>query len=147
GVRARADGWFATEDGGAHMVLAKPKGQALRGDDARAFVRDARAAVEVVREKHPSVQIAITGPHASAAPSEWFIRSGLAVAGALSLLLACAAFPLVARRLRALFAIVPALLLGALWTTGIAAAWPGGVSAIAVAFGSVVLGVGFDTGV
>lgn len=147
GVRARADGWFATEDGTAHLVLAKPRGQALRGEDARAFMTDARAAVAAATHGRPAVTVSITGPHAAAEATERMIRGDLELASALSLGLACAAFVLVSRRLRALAAIVPALLLGALWTTAVAAAWPGGVSAIAVAFGSVVLGVGFDTGV
>lgn len=147
GVRARADGWFATDDGTAHLVLAKPRGQALRGADARAFMDDARAAVARVESDHPQITVAITGPHAAAEATERMIRGDLEVASALSLGLACAAFALVARRLRALLAIVPALLVGAVWTTALAAMWPGGVSAIAAAFGSVVLGVGFDTGV
>ncbi len=147
GVRARPDGWFATDDGSAHLVLAKPRGQALRGSDARAFMEDARASVARTRAEHPGVTVAITGPHAAAEATERMIRGDLETASVLSLVLACAAFALVARRLRALLAIVPALLVGALWTTALAALWPGGVSAIAAAFGSVVLGVGFDTGV
>jgi len=147
GVRARADGWFATDDGLAYLVLAKPKGQALRGQDARAFMEDARAARAEVEAKHPGVTISIAGPHATAEATERMIRGDLEWSGALSLILACGAFALVARRMRALVAIVPALLIGGLWTTALAALWPGGVSAIAVAFGSVVLGVGFDTGV
>jgi predicted RND superfamily exporter protein len=147
GVRARSDGWFATEDGLAFLVLAKPKGQALRGEDAHAFMDDARSAVREVTAAHPGVKVSITGPHATAEATEKMIRGDLEWSGALSLGLACAAFGLVTRRVRALAAIVPALLVGGLWTTALAALWPGGVSAIAVAFGSVVLGVGFDTGV
>jgi hypothetical protein len=48
---------------------------------------------------------------------------------------------------RALAAILPPLALGTLWTASLAIFWPGGISAIAVAFTSVVVGVGFDTGV
>ncbi|MCA9625938.1 MAG: MMPL family transporter, partial [Myxococcales bacterium] len=51
------------------------------------------------------------------------------------------------RRLRALLAVMPPLLLGSLWTAALASLMPGGLSAIAVAFMSVVIGVGVDTGV
>src|SRR5206468_2966313 len=71
----------------------------------------------------------------------------LARSGALALALASAAFVLIFGRARALAAVMPPLVLGTLWTAGLAAALPGGLSAIAVAFTSVVVGVGVDTGV
>ena len=51
------------------------------------------------------------------------------------------------RRVRALVAVMPPLVLGTAWTAGLATIFPGGLSAIAVAFMSVVVGVGVDTGV
>jgi len=75
------------------------------------------------------------------------LRRDLSVSASLSLLLASGAFLAIFRRIRSLLAIVPALAIGTLWTTALAASIPGGVSAISVAFISVVVGVGMDTGV
>ena len=65
----------------------------------------------------------------------------------LATVLAAAAFALTFRRVRALLAVLPPLVLGTVWTAGFATIFPGGLSAIAVAFMSVVIGVGVDTGV
>ncbi|HTJ83757.1 MAG TPA: MMPL family transporter, partial [Polyangiaceae bacterium] len=147
GVRARSDGYFATDDGRAHVVLVKAKGQALRGDDAKAFVGDVDATLAPIRAAHPGVTLGVTGPHAVAAEMESMLRRDLTYSGTISMVLASLAFAAVFRRIRALLAVAPPLALGTLWTAALAAFWPGGISAIAVAFTSVVVGVGFDTGV
>jgi hypothetical protein len=147
GVNTRGDGFFATDDGSSHLVVVKPKGQALRGAEAAAFTADVEAVLEKTRATHPSVTLGITGPHVVAAQMESLLRADLTRSGVLSSVLASIAFALVFRRVRALFAILPPLALGTLWTAALAAFWPGGISAIAVAFTSVVVGVGFDTGV
>ncbi|WP_438024508.1 MMPL family transporter [Sorangium sp. So ce233] len=147
GVRTQADGAFATDDGKVHLVLVQPAGQALRGADARAFVADANAALAPIRAAHPDITLGLTGGHAIAAATEEMLTRDLAVSGSLSMLLASAVFALLFRRLRALAAVMPPLVLGTVWTAGLATALPGGLSAIAVAFMSVVVGVGVDTGV
>lgn len=147
GVSTRTDGFFATEDGSSHLVVVKPKGQALRGAEARAFTDDIDDVLARVRAAHPSVTAGVTGPHVVAAQMETLLRADLTRSGILSSVLASVAFALVFRRVRALLAILPPLALGTLWTAALAAFWPGGISAIAVAFTSVVVGVGFDTGV
>ncbi|AKT37085.1 MMPL family transporter [Chondromyces crocatus] len=147
GVRTRPDGAFATDDGRARLVLAQPKGQALRGDDARAFVEDAEAVMEDARVDHPGARIGLTGGHAIAAATEQMLNRDLAWSGTLSMLLASVVFALLFRRVRALLAVLPPLALGTLWTAALATVFPGGLSAIAVAFMSVVVGVGVDTGV
>ena len=147
GVATRADGFFANESGTSHLVIVKPKGQALRGAEAAAFSRDLETALTKVRGAHPSVTFGVTGPHVVAAQMETLLRADLTRSGVLSSVLASVAFALVFRRIRALVAILPPLALGTLWTAALAAFWPGGISAIAVAFTSVVVGVGFDTGV
>lgn len=147
GVKARTDGYFATDDGRAHLVVVKPKGQALRGKDAKAFVDAVERTLAERRKQHPSLKIRLTGPHAVAAGMETMLRRDLTLSGVLSMVLASLAFAVVFRRLRALVAITPPLALGTLWTGALAAFWPGGISAIAVAFTSIVVGVGFDTGV
>lgn len=146
-VRARSDGLFASNDGLAVLVVVKPKGQALRGADARAFTADVDAVLEDARRAHPGVKLGLSGPHAVAAAMESMIRSDITRAGILSFVLASGVFLLVFRRVRALLAIGPPLLLGTLWTAALASLWPTGISAIAMAFSSVVVGVGFDTGV
>ncbi|WP_437974660.1 MMPL family transporter [Sorangium sp. So ce295] len=147
GVRTQADGAFATDDGKVHLVLVQPAGQALRGADARAFVADANAVLGPIRAAHPGLTLGLTGGHAIAAATEAMLTRDLAISGSLSMLLASVVFALLFRRLRALAAVMPPLVLGTLWTAGLATALPGGLSAIAVAFMSVVVGVGVDTGV
>ncbi len=147
GVPARSDGFFANEDGSAHLVVLKSRGQALRGAEAKAFVADVDASLAAIRREHPEVRIGVTGPHSVAAEMEELLRADLTRSGIISTVLASLAFALVFRRARALLAILPPLALGTLWTAALASAWPGGISAIAVAFTSVVVGVGFDTGV
>lgn len=146
-LRARGDGLFASDDGRAVLVVVKPRGQALRGADARAFMTDVDAVLGAARAAHPTVRLDVTGPHAVAAAMEAMIRRDITRAGVLSFALASAVFLLVFRRARALLAIGPPLLLGTLWTAALASLWPTGISAIAMAFSSVVVGVGFDTGV
>jgi predicted RND superfamily exporter protein len=63
------------------------------------------------------------------------------------MILASLVFALLFRRVRALLAVLPPLVLGTIWTAGLATLFPGGLSAIAVAFMSVVVGVGVDSGV
>jgi hypothetical protein len=147
GVRTQADGAFATDDGAMHLVLAQPEGQALRGADARAFVGDANAVMAGVRAAHPKATLGLTGGHAIAEATERMLTRDLELSGSLSMFLASAVFALIFRRLRALAAVMPPLVLGTVWTAGLATILPGGLSAIAVAFMSVVVGVGVDTGV
>ena len=147
GLQAQADGSFATEDGRERLVLVRPAGQALRGDDARAFVADARGVLARARAANPGVRLGLTGGHAIAEATERMLIRDLTLSGSLSLLLAALAFAVTFPRLRALAAVMPPLVLGTLWTAGIAAILPAGLSTLAVAFMSVVVGVGVDTGV
>lgn len=147
GVRTQADGAFASDDGRMHLVLAAPKGQALRGKDAKAFVDDAESVLEPLRRSHPQMDLGITGGHAIAAATEVMLTADLSISGTLAMVLASAVFALIFRRSRALLAVMPPLVLGTVWTAGFASLLPGGLSAIAVAFMSVVVGVGVDTGV
>ena len=147
GVRTQPDGGFANDDGTMHLVLAQPKGQALRGVDARAFVDDAHAVMDPIGRAHPKVTLGLTGGHAIAAATEEMLNRDLTISGSLSITLASLVFALLFRRLRALAAVMPPLVVGTIWTAGLATLFPGGLSAIAVAFMSVVVGVGVDTGV
>ena len=99
-----------------------------------------------VLAKH-HVTVGVTGGHAiNVALQALFIRD-LAVSGTLSLVLASLTFLVTFRRARALVAVVPPLAIGTVWTMGLAALLPHGLSAISVAFAAVVVGVGVDTGV
>jgi predicted RND superfamily exporter protein len=147
GFLAQADGSFASDDGLARLVLIVPDGQALRGTDAKRFVSQTQAVIDDLASAHPDLRLGLTGGHAIAVATERMLVRDLAASSALSLALAALAFIAVFRRARALLAVMPPLLLGTVWTAGIAAALPGGLSAIAVAFMSVVIGVGVDTGV
>ncbi|MBI4954914.1 MAG: MMPL family transporter [Myxococcales bacterium] len=147
GVRSRDDGAFATDDGRARLVLLRVHGEALRGRDAHAFVDGANELLARARTAHPGLAFGLTGGHAIAVATESMLVADMTRSGTLSFLAAGAVFALVFRRVRALLAVMPPLLLGTLWTAGAATLLPGGISAIAVAFTSVVVGVGVDTGV
>ena len=145
GIRASPGGAFVADEGRARLVVAEPYGSAFSSSDARAVVDDVeRAMAEAAR---PGVTTELTGGHAVARATEQMLRRDLAVSGALSIALASLAFVVTFRRTRALVAVLPPLALGTLWTTGLAALLPAGLSAVAIAFAAVVVGVGVDTGV
>src|SRR5258708_1918339 len=145
GVRAAPGGVSVADEGRARLVVAEAHGSAFSSSDARAVVDDVeRAMAEAAR---PGVTTELTGGHAVARATEQMLRRDLAVSGALSIALASLAFVVTFRRTRALVAVLPPLALGTLWTTGLAALLPAGLSAVAIAFAAVVVGVGVDTGV
>jgi predicted RND superfamily exporter protein len=147
GLRTQSDGRFATDGGRMCLVLVKGRGQALTSADARAFADDTTRALAPIRAAHPDVEIGVTGGHAIAAATETMIKGDLVRSGPIATVLSSIVFVLLFRRIRALGAVLPPLLLGTLWTAALASILPGGLSAIAVAFTSVVVGVGVDTGV
>jgi len=147
GMRTQPNGTFSTDDGKMQLVLVQPQGQALRSADAKLFMLDVDAALDPVGRAHPKLTLGITGGHAIAAATEKMLTRDLVWSGTLSMVLAAGVFALIFRRVRALAAVMPPLVLGTAWTAGLAAFFPGGLSAIAVAFMSVVVGVGVDTGV
>ncbi len=140
-------GSLVADEGRARLVLIAVRGDALRGSEARGFVQAAGASLAAVRAAHPDVRFELTGGHAIAAATEAMIRRDLTVSGTASLVLAAVAFALVFRRVRALIAVLPPLLVGTVWTAALAGTLFDHVSGIAVAFVSVVVGVGMDTGV
>lgn len=140
-------GAFVGDAGRARLVIAEPRGSAFHGEDAEAFVRDAEAAMDAARARVPTVSMDLTGGHAIAHATASMLRRDMIVSSVLSTVLASLVFLATFRRMRALVAVLPPLGLGTLWTTGIATAFPAGLSAIATAFAAVVVGVGVDTGV
>lgn len=142
-----AGGALVADEGRARLILIAAAGDALRGAEARAFVDGVEQSLRPVRARFSDVRFELTGGHAIAAASEAMIKRDLAVSGTASLVLAALAFALTFRRLRALIAVMPPLVLGTAWTAALAATLFDRVSAIAVAFVSVVVGVGVDTGV
>jgi predicted RND superfamily exporter protein len=147
GLEVNQGGLFTADEGRARLVVAEPRGSAFDGAAALAFVNDARASMATVGARHPGVTTAMTGGHAIAVATADMLRRDMIVSGVLSTVLASLAFLLTFRRMRALLAVLPPLGLGTLWTTGLAALFPSGLSAIATAFAAVVIGVGVDTGV
>ncbi len=145
GAAASGGSTFVADGGRARLVVAQPRGSAFVSADAHALVEDVeRASAAAAR---PGVVTELAGGHAIALATEEMIRRDLEVSGTLSLVLASIAFVLTFRRARALAAVLPPLVLGTLWTTGLAALFPAGLSAVAIAFAAVVVGVGVDTGV
>lgn len=147
GLHPGPDGGFIADHGRARLVVAQPRGSAFVSDEAAAFVADANAAMAAAHAAHPGVRLSVTGGHAIAAATADMLSHDLIVSALLSTVLASLMFLVTFRRLRALVAVLPPLGLGTLWTTGIAALFPSGLSAIATAFAAVVIGVGVDTGV
>ncbi len=145
GVPFSSGGAFVADEGRARLVVAEPRGSAFESAAARALVEDVeRASREAGR---PGVTTELAGGHAIAWETEQMLRRDMEVSGTLSVVLASVAFVLTFRRVRALAAVLPPLALGTLWTTGLAALYPAGLNAVAVAFAAVVVGVGVDTGV
>ena len=145
GAGASGGSGFVADGGRARLVVAQPRGSAFVSADAHALVEDvenAEAAAAV-----PGVTMELAGGHAVAVGTEEMLKRDLEVSGTLSLVLASVAFVVTFRRARALAAVLPPLVLGTLWTTGLAALFPAGVSTVAIAFAAVVVGVGVDTGV
>lgn len=145
GIVLSSGGAFVADGGRARIVMAEPRGSAFTSDDARAVVNDVEGAMATAAR--PGVTAELSGGHAIARATEQMLRRDLEVSGTLSLALASIAFVVTFRRVRALAAVLPPLVLGTLWTTGIAALLPAGLSAVAIAFAAVVVGVGVDTGV
>jgi uncharacterized protein len=141
------DGAVVSDDGRAKLVTVEPRGNALTSADARGFVDEVEGSLGGVRARHPGATLRLTGGHALAAATERMLRRDLALSSALSLLLSSAVFLALFRRARALLAILPPLAAGTLVAASVAALFPHGISGIAVAFASVVIGVGMDTGV
>jgi predicted exporter len=145
GARARPGSAFEADGGRARLVLGVPRGSAFVSEQAQSVMRDVRGAIAEASE--PGVTAEVAGGHAIAVATEDMLRRDLTLSGTLSAVLASLAFLVTFRRARALAAVLPPLFLGTLWTTGLAALLPGGLSAVAIAFAAVVVGVGVDTGV
>ena len=148
GVPAWPGGAFVGDGGRARLVVAEPRGSAFVSADAQRLVEDVeRAKAAVAGAGIRTVTMELAGGHAIAWAIEGMLRRDLEVSGTLSAVFASIAFVLTFRRVRALVAVLPPLALGTLWTTGIAALLPSGLSAVAIGFAAVVVGVGVDTGV
>jgi predicted exporter len=148
GVPAWPGGYFVADGGRARLVVAEPSGSAFISANAQGLVEDVERAERSVTEAGiRGVTTQLAGGHAIAWAIEQMLRRDLEISGTISLVFASAAFVLTFRRARALAAVLPPLALGTLWTTGIAALLPSGLSAVAIGFAAVVVGVGVDTGV
>jgi predicted RND superfamily exporter protein len=147
GVAAARGDPFSADNGRARLVLVVARGNAFESRAAAALVEDAETAFAEVRARRPNVQLGLTGGHAVARATEALLRRDLTLSGLVSVALAAIAFMATFRRARALLAVLPPLALGTIWTTAVAALAYRGLSPIAVAFASVVVGVGVDTGV
>ncbi len=147
GVVADQDGSFVADGGKARLVVLEPRGRVFDPRAAEGFVLDVESALAGPRASHPDVRFDLTGGHAVAYATERMIRRDLYLSTALSFALSAAVFLVTFRRGRALFAVLPPLMLGTVWTTALAALIYPRLSSLSVAFTSVVVGVGVDTGV
>jgi predicted exporter len=144
-IAGQPGGAFVADGGRARLLFVEGRGSPFISDDARALVEAVeRAGAGCARL---GVRVELSGGHAVAFATEQLMKRDLALSGTLSLVLASVAFVATFRRPRALVAVLPPLVLGTLWTTGLAAILPTGLSAVALAFAAVVVGVGVDTGI
>lgn len=147
GVHSEANGSFSANGGKARLVIIADSGSAFGGKKAFDLVSSIELSLDPIRAQFPTAAVSFTGGQAIAVATEKMVRRDLIVSGILSTALSAILFIVLFRRARALIAVLPPLLLGTLWTTAIAAVAYPTLSAIAVAFTSVVVGVGVDTGV
>ena len=149
GVVASSDGSFQADSGRAQLIVVQPKGSAFDSVAAKSFMDDFDAAAAAVRAvpATATATIEVTGGHAISRATEAMFKRDLELSSTLSLVLASVMFVVTFRRARALVAVLPPLVVGTLWTTGLAAFLPHGLTGVAVAFTAVVVGVGVDTGV
>ncbi len=147
GVVAGPGGSFEADQGRAQLIVVQPRGSAFDSEAAARFVDDFEDASRAVRASHPGATLEVTGGHAIAHATEAMFKRDLCLSSALSLVFASLMFVVTFRRARALVAVLPPLVVGTLWTTGLAAFFPHGLAGVAVAFMAVVVGVGVDTGV
>jgi len=145
GVGDVPGGVFVADEGRARLIVAEARGSAFHSAEASALVEDVGQAERSAAR--PGVVMELAGGHAIAFATEQMLRRDLEISAAASCLLVSLAFVATFRRVRALAAVLPPLVLGTLWTTGLAALLPSGLDAIAIAFAAVVVGVGVDTGV
>jgi uncharacterized protein len=147
GVVASKSGGFEADDGKAQLIVVQPRGSAFESLAAKSFMDDFDAASFTVRETYKGARIEVTGGHAISRATEAMFKYDLALSSSVSLVFASLMFVVTFRRARALIAVLPPLVVGTLWTTGLAAFLPHGLTGVAVAFTAVVVGVGVDTGV
>jgi predicted RND superfamily exporter protein len=144
-VTAPAGAAFTADGGRARLLVAQLRGSAFVSAEANAAMDDLD---RVVRDSASAgVTVEVAGGHAIARATERMLKRDFAVSGTLSIGLASLAFVATFRRVRALAAVLPPLVVGTVWTTGLAALFPAGLNALAIAFAAVVVGVGVDTGV
>ena len=135
-------GDFLSPDGEALVMLVRTRASAFDGKSARALLAGLQNAA--ARAKPGRLTVQTTGAHAVAVATEKMIRSDLQRSSTLSLLLVLVVFAVAFGRLRALAAVGPPLVLGALWTAGFAGWFLGSLNAISVGFAAILLGLGDD---
>jgi uncharacterized protein len=144
---AAAGSSLVTADGRARLVVITPRGNAFRSVDATTFSQELTRLAGLGQANGAATTAEVTGGHAVSAASEALVKTDLARSSVLALILATAVFLLLFRSPRVLAAVLPPLLAGTLLTTLVSLFFPRGLSAVAVGFSSVVLGVGADSGV
>lgn len=146
-IEPRGDGQLCNASATRCALMVEIKDDALRSAGAKKWAARVDSELAVLQQRHRDVVFEWTGPHAIAAEVERLLRSDMAIASVVSLLLSIGAFGVFFRRWRALLAIVPPLLCGTVMASVAALFFERGLSAISIAFVSVVIGVGMDSGV
>ncbi len=155
---ARAEGKAATLNWGVlfdvgsdllgkrRLVLATPIPDNHSIDRFGAALDGLQADMRAVRDEHPSVTLRVTGDPALQQQELDDAFSGALYASVLSFILVALSLVLGIRSGRLIWALLIALIVGSVWTTGLAAVTIGELNLISVAFMVLFFGLGVDFG-
>jgi hypothetical protein len=138
-------GRLASADGRAVAVIVRPAGSPFDAPFVDRFSRTIDSAARAT--SRGEARIRFTGPHVVAHDTKRMIQGDLARSSIVSLLGIATVLFVAFGRLRAAVLLAVPLVVGSLWTVGVAGLALPGLSAISVAFAAIVLGLGDDASV
>jgi len=138
------DGRITSADGRHVLMMAEPKFNSANSRDSTALVRDLERLTRDVTQKFPGAHLAITGGHRMSVDNATIIKADASrciVIGMSGMLVLC--WVAYRRRWLALVTFLPSLF-GTLMTGLVMSIWQDHLSAIAIGFASIAVGVTVD---
>ncbi len=138
------DGHITSGDGRHVLLMAEPKFASANSKDSAALVRDLERLMLDVGKNFPGVHLAITGGHRMSVDNATMIKadaSRCVIIGTAGMLLLC--WVAYRRRWLAVVTFLPSVF-GTLMTGWVLSVWQSHLSAIAVGFASIAVGVTVD---
>lgn len=136
----------AGDQGTRRLVQAKPVLDNSSIDRAGPALDGLQAVIAVVRTEHPDVTVRVTGDPVLRQQELNDAFSGALYASGFSFVLVALSLILGIRSGRLIAALLITLMVGSIWTTGLAAITVGGLNLISVAFMVLFFGLGVDFG-